>query len=98
MTINKRVIFINTVSQIVARVLTLALALISIKLLTNYLGVYGVGQYNTVNTYAGIIIVIADMGLFSVAVREMVKRPGREKKILSNVLTMRVLSALAAAV
>lgn len=97
MSINKRAIFINTASQVVARVLTLALSLVSIKLLANYLGVYGVGQYNTINTYAGIVIVIADLGLFSVAVREIIKHPEREKTILGNTLAVRMISALVAA-
>jgi len=98
MTIDKRAIFINTASQVIVRILTLALSLVSIKLLTNYLGVFGVGQYNTINTYAGMIIVMADLGLFSVAVREIIKNPAEEKKILANVLTVRVISALLAAI
>ena len=97
MTIDKRAIFINTASQVIVRILTLALSLVSIKLLTNYLGVFGVGQYNTINTYASLVIVVADLGLFSVAVREIIKNPTKEKKILANVLTVRVVSAILAA-
>jgi len=75
---------------------TLGFTLISIKLLTNYLGVDGVGEYNTITTYVNFFIVIADLGLFSVTVREIAKNPDSEKKILANVLVIRIISALAA--
>ncbi|OQA04443.1 MAG: Polysaccharide biosynthesis protein [bacterium ADurb.Bin400] len=92
--LNKKDIFINTVSQVVVRFTTLVFTLISIKLLTNYLGTTGVGEYNTITTYVNFFLVIADLGLFSVTVREISKRPQDEKKILSNVFVVRLISAL----
>lgn len=94
--INKRAVFVNTASQILVRFVTLAFTLISIKLLTNYLGIRGVGEFNTVTTYINFFIVIADLGLFSVTVREISKNPANEKKIITNVLSIRLISALAA--
>jgi O-antigen/teichoic acid export membrane protein len=94
---SKRAIFLNTASQVIVRILTLALSLAFIKLLTNYLGVTGVGEYNAINTYMGMIIVVADLGLYSVTVREITKNPKDETKILSNVLTIRAVSAVLAA-
>lgn len=93
MGINKKAIFVNTASQIVVRFVTLAFTLISIKLLTNYLGVDGVGKYNTITTYVNFLLVIADLGLFSVTVREISKNPHNEKQILSNVYIIRLISA-----
>lgn len=94
----KKAIFINTASQVIVRFITLAFTLISIKLLTNYLGPAGVGNYNTITTYVNFFIVLADLGLFSVAVREIAKHPDKEKKLLSNVLIIRLISALAATI
>lgn len=95
---NKRAIFINTASQVVVRFVTLAFTLVSIKLLSNYLGPTGVGNYNTITTYINFFIVIADLGLFAVAVREISKTPENEKKILSNVFFIRLISALIACI
>lgn len=92
----KRAIFINTASQVIVRFITLAFTLISIKLLANYLGPSGVGNFNTITTYINFFIVIADLGLFAVAVREISKKPEDEKKILSNVFFIRLISALTA--
>ena len=93
---DKKAVFINTASQVVVRFITLAFTLISIKLLTNYLGTYGVGQFNTITTYINFFIVIADLGLFSVTVREISKNPKNEQNIISNVFCIRLISALAA--
>lgn len=93
---NKKAIFINTASQIAVRFLTLALTLVSIKLLANYIGAVGLGQYNTITTYINFFIVFADLGLFSVTVREIAKKPEDEKKIISNVFVVRLFSALLA--
>ncbi len=95
---NKKTIFVNTASQIVVRVVTLVFSLISIKLLSNYLGPSGIGNYNTIVTYVNFFIVIADLGLFAATVREVSKNPDQEKKIVSNVFLLRLISALVATV
>lgn len=84
----------NTVFQIVSRFVVLLLSLVSIKVITNILGTEGTGYYNTVNTYLGFIIITADFGLFSVAVREISKRPNEQIKILHNVFTIRLIASV----
>lgn len=96
--INKKAVFINTASQIIVRIITLAFTLVSIKLLSNYIGVDGVGKYNTITTYVNLFIVLADLGLFAVTVREIAKTPENEKKIVSNAFFIRLVSALLACV
>lgn len=93
---NKKAIFINTSAQIAGKFASLVFALISIKLLTNYLGTNGVGEFNTITTFINFFVVLADLGLFSVAVREISKNPEKEQKILSNILVLRIVSALVA--
>jgi len=95
---DKKAVFWNTASQVTVRFIALALTLVSVKLLTNYLGTVGVGEYNTITTYINFFIVLADLGLFSVTVREIAKNPDSEKKIISNVFTIRLISALAASI
>lgn len=92
----RRAIFINTASQILIRIVTLAFALVSIKILTNYLSNSDYGTLNTITAYINYFLVIADLGLFSVAVREIAKNPLNEKKIISNVFFIRLISSLLA--
>jgi O-antigen/teichoic acid export membrane protein len=95
---NKKAIFWNTASQVTVRIAALILTLISVKILANYIGAGGIGEYNTITTYINFLIVIADLGLFSVTVREIAKDPQKEKKIISNVFSIRAISAFVACV
>lgn len=88
----------NTISQIIGRILVMALALVSTKLITNYLGPEGTGFYTTIVTFFSFLIVIADLGLFSVAVREISKDYSKYKKILYNVFYIRFASAIIATI
>ena len=92
--INKKAILINTVTQTAVRVVMLFVTLLSVKLLTNYLGVAGVGDYNTITTYLNFFLMIAELGLFSVTVREISRTPEKEGSILSNVLGVRIAISL----
>ncbi len=86
----------NIIVQIIGRVITLAVSLISIKLITNYLGPVGTGYYNTIITYFAFFITFADLGLFSVGVREISKAPEKTAKILNNLFTLRLITAIIA--
>ena len=88
----------NVIAQIIGRIVVLILALLTIKIITTYLGPDGTGYYNTVITYLSFFITIADFGLFSVGVREISKNPDKLGKILGNIFTIRLISALAAAI
>jgi O-antigen/teichoic acid export membrane protein len=54
--LDKKAVFINTASQVVVRFITLAFALVAIKLLTNYLGTTGVGEFNTIVAYINLFL------------------------------------------
>ncbi|HOX40852.1 MAG TPA: flippase [bacterium] len=84
----------NTVVQIIGRIMVLAFALFSIKIITTYLGPAGTGYYNTVITLLSFVIVLADFGLFSVVVREVAKNPVGAKKIYRGAFTIRFFSAV----
>jgi O-antigen/teichoic acid export membrane protein len=86
----------NTISQIIGRVFVLAASLVSVKLITNYLGPAGTGYYNTVITYLSFFIVLADFGFFSVVVREISKFPEKAEEILANVFSIRFITAVLA--
>lgn len=88
----------NVIVQTIGRVIILALGLVSVKLITNYLGPEGTGNYNTIVTYLSFFIAFADFGLFSVGVREIAKKPEETKRILGNIFYVRFVSALIASV
>lgn len=85
----------NTFSQFAGRVITALLAIISVKLISYYLGVDGYGMYATVYEFVGLFAIAGDLGLYTISLREMADSEGSEQKIYSNVITIRaVLTAL----
>ncbi len=81
----------NTFIQFFGRIITALLAVISVKLITYYLGVEGYGQYTTVYEFVGLFAIIGDLGLYTIAIREMAEKEDEIQKIYSNTLTMRVI-------
>lgn len=88
-------IYTNTIAQIGGKVLTALISIVMIKILTNYLDVAGYGLYSKIYNYLSIFAVIADLGLYTITVRELSAHKDDAKmvdKIASNVLTLRTLS------
>ena len=73
-----------------ARVVETALALVIIGLTTRYLGESGFGDYIIVIVFVYIFSVIADLGLYSIVVREISREGADEKKIINNAFTLRL--------
>lgn len=92
-----RKIYTNTLAQIGAKLLTALISIVMIKVLTNYLDIAGYGLYSKIYNYLSIFAVIADLGLYTITVRELTKHEDDQKmveKISSNVLTLRTVSGL----
>jgi O-antigen/teichoic acid export membrane protein len=85
----------NTIIQVISKFFSTILGLVAIAIITRYLGRDGFGEYTTIITYLSFFGVIADLGLTLITV-QMISRPGAdENKILSNLLALRLLTALA---
>lgn len=67
------------------------LAVVTVKIVTNYLSVEGYGEYALIYEFLAFFSIAADMGLFTIAVREMAKDEDKIPKILGNVLTLRTI-------
>lgn len=93
-----RLIAKNTAVQIVGRVLFLALSLINFKMIAVYLGPTLFGDWGNVFNYTALFTVLADFGLFTVAVREIAKAPEKRQEVMENVLSLRLTLAIVAAV
>jgi O-antigen/teichoic acid export membrane protein len=72
---------------------TVLLSLFSIRLITGYLGQEGFGHYATVLAFFAFFSAIADLGIGMISVREISREHADEKRILGNVLSLRILSS-----
>ena len=84
-----RKILSNTMWQILGKAVVAILAVVVIKIVTNYLSVAGYGEYAVVYEFLAFFGIAADMGLFTIAVREMSKDDSQIPKIIGNILSLR---------
>jgi len=84
----------NTIIQVASKIIATALGLLTVVLMTRYLGTNGFGEYTTIITFLAIFGVMADLGLTLVTV-QMISQPGvNEKKVLDNLFSLRFLTAI----
>lgn len=79
----------NTAWQVIGKVVTALLGIISIKYITNYLSTTEYGEYTAIYDFVAVFAILADFGLFTIAVREMAHDEKNVEKILGNVLSVR---------
>lgn len=84
-----RKIVYNTVISIGARIIGLVLSLIIVGFITRYLGQTGFGYYSTILAFLYFFTVLADLGLYSICLREISKDGTNQSKIASNAFTIR---------
>lgn len=92
-----RKIYTNTVAQIAGKILTALISIAMIKILTTYLDIEGYGLYSKIYNYLSIFAVIADLGLYTITVRELsahAEDRAMIRKISGNVLSLRTLSGV----
>lgn len=88
-------IYTNTLAQIGGKVLTALISIAMIKVLTTYLDIAGYGLYSKIYNYLSIFSVIADLGLYTITVRELSAHADDHvmvSKISANILTLRTIS------
>lgn len=89
-----RKIALNVIANSFAKILSTILALVSVGFITRYLGKEGFGNYATAVAFLSFFSALADLGLYNISTRE-ISRPGaEEKKIMGNVLSLRIFSSL----
>jgi O-antigen/teichoic acid export membrane protein len=92
-----RKIYTNTLAQIGAKILTAIISIVMIKVLTNYLDIAGYGLYSKIYNYLSIFAVIADLGLYTITVRELSAHADDKamiRKISGNILSLRTISGV----
>lgn len=89
-----RKIAYNVAVSSVAKVVSTILALVSIGFITRYLGKEGFGDYATVLAFLSFFASVADLGLYSISTREISRDGADEEKIIGNIFSLRIISAL----
>lgn len=84
-------IFSNTFYQIFGRGVTSIISILVVKFLTFYLGVSLYGEYNTIYQFLASFSVLADLGIYIIAVREMSKNEDNVENIFGNILFLRII-------
>ncbi len=83
----------NTIIQIASKVLATALGLLTIAIMTRYLGTAGFGDYTTIITYLTFFATIADLGLTLVTVQLISKPKAHIEKIVGALFGFRLVTA-----
>jgi len=88
-----RKVLSNTVVQVAGRLFMALLSVLIVKLITNYLGVEGYGRYAAIYEFLAFFGIAADLGLFTIAVREMAKEDSQkeQERILANIISLRMI-------
>jgi O-antigen/teichoic acid export membrane protein len=84
----------NTAVQLVGKGVVLGLGVISIAVLTRYLGPEDYGRYTLALMYVQLFGVLADVGLYTTVVRDISKQPERTEELVGNVLTLRLVLSI----
>src|SRR3989344_2139207 len=82
-------IFTNTIGQTILRGIEVLIGVITLGLITRYLGQGGFGEYTTINAILQLFVVIIDFGLYLTLLREIsANPPDRTEYITNNIFTM----------
>lgn len=73
---------------------TVFIALLSIRLITGYLGQEGFGEYATVLAFFAFFGAIGDLGLATVTTREIARRDDEEATILGKIAALRLVASI----
>ena len=86
-----RKILSNTIAQILGKVVVALLGFAVVKVSTGYLSVEAYGEYVLVYEFLAFFGIAADLGLFTIAVREMSEDENNIPKIIGNILSLRTI-------
>jgi O-antigen/teichoic acid export membrane protein len=89
-------IFINTLSQFGSKGISVLLSLVSVGLLTRYLGTEGYGNFTLVFTYISLFAVLSDIGFNQLVVREFAGGVEKSEKIKASFLNIKFLLTILA--
>lgn len=86
-----RKILSNTIWQIAGKFVITILGMGVVKISTGYLSVEGYGEYVLIYEFLAFFGIAADLGLFTIAVKEMSQNEEDIPKIIGNILSLRTI-------
>jgi len=89
-------IFSNTLWQTSIRLINILIGIFSLAIITRILGASGFGYYTTSVAFVHMVMILADLGLYLVLLREIssIKTRRDERKIINNIFTIRFFSSV----
>ncbi len=75
----------------ITKIISIALALYVVSMLTRHLGDSGYGKYTIALSYMGLFMAIADMGLYAITTREISRDGADEEVIIGKIFLLRLL-------
>lgn len=91
-----RKIISNTLAQIIGKLLVTIIGLTTVKMTTSYLAVKGYGEYTAVYEFLAFFGIAADLGFFTIGVKEMSQNEEKIPIIIGNILSLRTISVIIA--
>jgi len=86
----------NTLVQMLGRATMAVTSVVILKAISNFLSVEGYGMYTAIYEFLAFFGIVADLGLFTIAVREMGKGKRDRNFVAGNILGMRMMMAVIA--
>ena len=83
----------NTIYQIVGKALGTVLGLVTVGLMTRYLGTVGFGYYTTIIAFVQFFAVLVDFGLQMVASQMLAHPDGDQQRVFGNIVAWRFVSS-----
>lgn len=87
MTLARRVA-VTTASLVAGRIVAVIAGVATVGLASRYLGLDGFGTLTLAMSIVALVALLTDLGLSTIAAREIAQQPERERDILGNVLTL----------
>ncbi len=84
----------NVLIQIAARVITMAVGVVTVALTARTLRTDGYGVWSGVSNYTGLFAVLTDLGFVTIATQRMATEPDREAEWLGALVGVRIVTSL----
>ncbi|HMB25866.1 MAG TPA: flippase [Patescibacteria group bacterium] len=92
MTVAKKIAH-NTLIHLSGKIISLILGLVSVAIMTRYLGQTGFGYYITVTAFLGFFGILVDFGLSMTTVQMISDNEEKMSKIVNSIMSLRVISS-----
>jgi len=93
MSLTKKITF-NTIIHTFGKFTGSAIGVVILGLLARYLGTQGFGHFTTIFAYLFFFSIIGDLGLYLITINELGRENVDQKKLFSNIFTIRFISGL----